>query len=83
MLLRAMSPQIIAVDELGGVEDEEAVELSRKSGVRILGTIHAKEFDELKDKGMTRLAERFVFLQKGAGGERAFRVYDNRGNKVC
>ena len=83
MLLRAMSPQIIAVDELGGVEDEEAVELSRKSGVRILGTIHAKEFDELKDKGMTRLAERFVFLQKGAGGERVFRVYDNRGNKVC
>ena len=81
MLLRAMSPQIIAVDELGGVEDEEAVELSRKSGVRILGTIHAKEFDELKDKGMTRLAERFVFLQKGAGGERVFRVYDNRGNR--
>lgn len=83
ILLRAMSPQIIAVDELGGTEDERAVDLSRKSGVRILGTIHAKEFTELCDKGMTNLAERFVFLKKGEQGKRSFCVYDNRGNMVC
>ena len=83
ILLRSMSPQIIAVDELGGTEDERAVELSRKSGVRILGTIHAKEFKELDDKGMTYLADRFVFLKKGEHGERSFSVCDNRGNMVC
>lgn len=83
MLLRSMSPQVIAVDELGGIEDVEAVEISRKSGVRILGTIHAESFEEIEDKGMLGLADRFVVLEKKEDGKRRFLIYDSRGNLVC
>ena len=41
MLLRSMSPQIIAVDELGLPEDFAAVADCARCGVSILGTIHA------------------------------------------
>ena len=47
LMLRSMSPQIIAVDELGGKKDFQAVEQAACSGVRILGTVHADTVEEL------------------------------------
>jgi stage III sporulation protein AA len=40
MLVRSMAPQVIAVDELGGNEDFEAVKMAKYSGCSIIATLH-------------------------------------------
>ena len=50
LLLRSMSPQIIAVDELGGKKDCMAVEEALHCGCRILGTMHAERVEEMGEK---------------------------------
>lgn len=86
MLLRSMSPEVIAVDELGLPEDFEAVSDSAKSGVAVLGTIHAGSSDEvllrLKNGGLDFGFSdmRMVGIQKGADGKRCICIYDGGGD---
>lgn len=48
--LRSMSPDVIAVDEIGRLSEAEAMLESLNSGVRIIATAHASCFTELKRK---------------------------------
>ncbi len=70
MLLRTMSPDIIAVDELGGKEDIESVFNIIHSGVNIIATLHAGNIDEVKFR-LGNLYEKSVFdtiiFLKGVG----------------
>lgn len=89
MLLRTMSPEVIAVDELGTEEDFKAVEQAAYSGCKIIGTIHAGSMEELREKPTLKrwcdkaLFERFVLIEKGEDGMREFKVYDNRWERLC
>ena len=74
ILLRAMNPQIIAVDEITVQEDLKAISLAAGCGVRLLATIHAKDTQELQQKplyadllgrGVFRLAVRIVHTAAG------------------
>lgn len=87
MLLRSMSPEFIAVDELGGKEDWEAVETAMNSGVYVLGTVHAKSIQELLTR-QPRCREwakedkiRFVGLSIEQT-KRRISVYDRGGKKL-
>jgi len=89
MLLRTMSPQVIAVDELGTEEDFIAVEQAAYSGCKVIGTIHAGNIRELQEKPILKkwcdkeLFERFVFIEKGENGMRNLKVYNNRWELLC
>jgi len=89
MLLRTMSPQIIAVDELGTEEDFKAVEQAAYSGCKVIGTVHAGSIKELQEKPTLKkwcekeLFERFIFIEKGVGGMRELKVYNNRWELLC
>jgi stage III sporulation protein AA len=62
IVLRAMNPQIIAVDEITIREDLKAVALAAGCGVRLLATIHAADVAELWEKPLYRqLLEDRVF----------------------
>ena len=64
MALRAMNPQIIAVDEITVREDLRAISQAAGCGVALLATIHAADAAELEQKPLYRelLANR-VFQQ--------------------
>ena len=64
MVLRAMNPQIIAVDEITRQEDLQAMVMAAGCGVRLLATIHAGSVAELQEKPLYRalLAERVFRL---------------------
>lgn len=57
LLVRSMAPTVIAVDELGGEEDMEAVRFASSCGSRIVATIHGDGPDDylrkLKSCNMT------------------------------
>ena len=79
MVLRAMNPQIIAVDEITAYQDIRAMILAAGCGVRLLATIHAADVTELMEKPLYRtlLEERIFKLAvaiKKLDGERVYTV---------
>jgi len=48
LMLRAMAPDVLAVDEIGRPEDAEAVAEAAKAGVSVLATAHAGSPDEAR-----------------------------------
>lgn len=83
MVLRSMSPQVIAVDELGKDTEFESLQKMGRSGVKVLGTMHGGSMKELTDiygKQILSSFERFVELRRLADGEREFSIYDKYGN---
>ena len=75
MLLRAMNPQVIAVDELGGPAEIEVVRSILNAGVKLLCTAHGSNLEEVRKRpGLGELLqeqafERVVLLsgKKGPG----------------
>lgn len=50
MLLRSMSPDVIAVDEIGKKEDLYAIEEVRSGGVKIICTVHGSTLKDIMNK---------------------------------
>ncbi|MDD3653712.1 MAG: stage III sporulation protein AA [Desulfotomaculaceae bacterium] len=73
MLLRAMSPRVIAADEIGRQEDVEALEEVLNAGVKVIITAHGKSMNELLDRPALgriiklKMLERFVILGRSRG----------------
>ena len=72
------------MDEIGSMEDVDAMEYAANSGVKLLATVHGASMDEIKRKpGIERLIkhrffERYVLLGDGIGNVKA--IFDDRGS---
>lgn len=81
MLIRSMSPQIIACDEIGGVDDVQAIKVAVCSGVKGIFTAHGKDIEEIiKNPELNQLIkeniiEKIVQLSTKEKGK-AERIYD-------
>ncbi len=81
MLVRSMSPQILAVDEIGTRKDAEALHVAFATGCHVFSTIHAKDMEDMKNKGFLRdimeqhYFKRYIFLEKK---ETIFRIREIR-----
>lgn len=68
MLIRAMAPRIIALDEIGKKEDVDAIEYAINAGCKIICTVHSNTIEELKEKPRLqslidrKIFKRYVFL---------------------
>lgn len=88
-LLRSMSPEIIAMDELGGPEDYEALRQMVYSGCSVLATVHASCIDELMEKEQMarwireKKFRRFVQVEKKEDGSRQYFIYDGDMKRLC
>lgn len=73
MLLRAMSPDIIAMDEIGNKSDVEAIHESLKAGVKVLATVHGSNIQDLISRRSLKVLiedkifERYIFLDNSKG----------------
>lgn len=80
MLLRSMSPEILAVDEIGG-EDVLSMERALRCGCRILATLHGESLaDFLEKPGFQKLVEervfeRYFFLRQGGSPGKMRAIY--------
>lgn len=88
LLLRSMSPQLIAVDEIGTKEDVAALRYAIGCGVKLLMTAHAGSFDELAERPYfkewieERVIERYVQLGIVNGVCGVCAVYDKQGKRI-
>ena len=79
LLLRAMNPELIAVDEITAEEDLQAMAHAANSGVALLATIHAADTEELLTKPLFRTLRRMGVFQRAIvisrrDGERQYRL---------
>lgn len=72
MVLRAMSPRVIAVDEINQSEDIGAIRSARSCGAALLCTMHSDENSFEQQIMSEGIFERYIQL----GSERSCRVYD-------
>lgn len=85
MLLRAMSPQVIAVDEIGSTQDGYALESVFHCGCKLLATAHGSSVEDVRRRALLnrmaeqRMFERYVVLGIGASGGRRRQVLDADG----
>lgn len=57
LLLRSMSPGVIAIDEIGGADDMAALHQASACGCKVLATIHGENVEDYKKKvGRTECA---------------------------
>ena len=85
MLIRAMAPQVLAVDALGGIGDIQALRMASGCGCRLIATIHGSSLDEIKNKNYMcdvikdRLFERYVVLTRKNGRCEVEGIYNKDG----
>lgn len=88
MMLRAMAPQVMAVDEIGTMEDMTALFDVMKCGCAILATVHGDSFEDIKKKRVLRemadsgMFSRYVVLSGDPGPGTLCGVYDGNGENM-
>ena len=64
MLIRSMSPQVIACDEIGSIEDIKAIEKACQSGIKGIFTSHASNIEDvIQDQNLKKLID-FKLIKK-------------------
>ena len=77
MLLRAMNPEIIALDEISAETDGPALEQAISCGAHIVATAHGRSLEEIKKRPhYIRLFEKGVFQKAVVISGRIKRCYE-------
>ncbi|HWT27864.1 MAG TPA: stage III sporulation protein AA, partial [Mobilitalea sp.] len=88
MLIRSMSPQIIAVDEIGSREDLEAIDYVIGCGCKLIATVHGSSIEDIRSKPILselvqkKLFERYIILSNGTGIGHLEEIYDASGKRL-
>lgn len=86
MLLRSMAPSVIAVDELGKIEEIELIQQMTGNGCAVIATIHGESIEELKNKKFLdemwkqHIFENIIYLFKE---KNQYHMEITRGEKIC
>lgn len=85
MLIRAMAPQVLAVDELGNEGDIRALQMASGCGCKLIATIHGSGLEEIKTKKYMsgvmeeKLFGRYLVLTRRSGRCEVEGIYDGDG----
>ena len=87
MLVRAMSPQVIATDEIGRGEDVAAVEEVLNAGIKLITSVHGADAEDISRRPVLRkimnlkLFERLIILSRSEGVGTLETVVEGRSGK--
>ncbi len=78
-VLRAMNPEVVALDEITDPADVAAIERARNCGVALLATAHAAGLEDLRSRPLYRdmltggVFENFILIRR-SGGRREYEI---------
>jgi len=82
MLIRSMSPQVIATDEIGTLEDINAMEEVLNAGISLITTVHGQDIADIRQRpNLRRVIEqkyfrRIIILSRSLGVGTIERILD-------
>lgn len=85
MLIRSMSPAVVAVDEIGDYRDIHAIESVIHCGCKLVATVHGDSIEDLRQKPLferlmnERVFQRYILLQGHQRAGEIKAVFDQRG----
>ncbi|WP_246206611.1 stage III sporulation protein AA [Virgibacillus ihumii] len=88
MMIRSMSPEILAVDEIGGNSDVEALMEAINAGVTIICTIHGKSLAELRKRPslnvvfQAHIFQRVVILDRHGQPGQIYQICNQQGEPI-
>ncbi|WP_242143743.1 MULTISPECIES: stage III sporulation protein AA [unclassified Bacillus cereus group] len=88
MMIRSMSPDLLIVDEIGRMEDSEAIMEAIHAGVQLFISAHGFSFDDIRKRPSLKAVmefgvfERFIELSKAKGPGTVVQVKDGEGKPI-
>ncbi len=89
LLIRSMSPKVIAVDEIGTEDDLKSLGYALTCGCRLLASVHGRNLEEVKNKPLfekiirNRYFDRYIVLSGEVKPGMVKEIYDKRGAILC
>ena len=89
MMIRTMSPQVIAVDEIGSREDLAAMEYVMNCGCKLIATVHGSSMEDIRQKPVLgkllqeQWFERYVVLEGKKRPGYVARICDSKGKELA
>lgn len=88
ILIRSMSPEVIAVDEIGDKKDIKAIQDTLTAGVSLITTIHGESLKRIQQRpGLEKIFknkffDRYILLSRRKGIGTIEGIYDRQGGVV-
>ncbi len=88
MLIRSMSPEVVAVDEIGTAEDLHALESVLNCGCRVLATVHGNSMEDVRQKPLLgdlverHVFQRYILLSGREAPGTVQTIFDSRGSRL-
>lgn len=88
MLIRTMSPEVIAVDEIGSREDMEAMIHVMNCGCKLIATVHGSSIEDIRSKPILRkmlqerIFERYIIMNSQEQVGKIAEIFDCQGNPL-
>jgi stage III sporulation protein AA len=87
MMIRSMSPEVIAVDEIGRVEDAAAIREALHAGIAVIATAHGADLEDVRSRPVLQsmmegsLFDRYVILSPRRDNVSSFQIYSGSGHQ--
>ncbi|MEH6991528.1 stage III sporulation protein AA [Neobacillus drentensis] len=88
MMIRSMSPDVLVVDEIGRMEDAEAIQEAVHAGIKLIMTTHGTSLEEAKNRPSLKsiidqnIFQRFIVLSRAHGPGTITHILDGNGKEL-
>jgi stage III sporulation protein AA len=88
MMIRSMSPDVLVVDEIGRLEDTDAILEAVNAGIKLIMTTHGDSFEEIQKRPSLqeifklRIFQRYIELSRMNGPGTITKIKDINGKEI-
>lgn len=88
MMIRSMSPDVLVVDEIGRIEDAEAIQEAVHAGIKLIMTTHGSSVGEVRNRPSLmniidqKIFQRYIILNRSQGPGTITHILDSTGKEL-